>query len=144
MTNYEKELLEELESGTALVVALAGKTISPEEFLQRYDNFYYFNALDGHEASESQKRVLDTVRTWCALHQQVQDVVNLVYRSEVPLRDYEAAGRIRPAEAGQRIAVLANKVGVADLLEGIQTRLGRKTFTSSTSTSDSPTTPPTD
>ena len=45
------ELIKSLEAATALVADVVAGRISPKDFIQEYGNFYYYNALDGHEAT---------------------------------------------------------------------------------------------
>jgi hypothetical protein len=52
----------------------------------------------------------------------VQRIVDLVYRSDVPLADYEAAGRIQPVEAGEQIVRLATKLRVNEELDQLRAR----------------------
>jgi hypothetical protein len=119
------ELLEVLLDGTTLVAELVEGKVSVEDFLRTYGNFYYYNALDGHEATPEQRGVLEDYAEVCRLHERVQGIVDLVYAGDEPNPQYEAAGRILGDEAARRIVSLAEEVGVSSLLSTLRAQAGR-------------------
>lgn len=114
------EILEVLLDGTARVEALVDGKMSAESFLRTYGNFYYYNALDGHEATPGQREVLQDNAEVCRLHERVQGIVDLVYAGDKPNPQYEAAGRILGGEAGRRIVSLAKEMGVSSLVSTLR------------------------
>lgn len=99
----------ELIRGTALVVGLAVGELSFEAFVERYGNFYHFNALDGHEDSWliSSSAVLDAA---IGLHRAIQeDVFDRLHIGEDPSGQYAASGRIASDEAKRLIVDLAQR-----------------------------------
>lgn len=115
----DKELLESLHSATSLIDDAVRGRISVEEFVKRYGNFYYYEALDGHEADSQTKALLNKYRELVILHEEVQtSVVDLTYIG--PKENAEvfiAAGRILPEVAAQRLAELARTYELAHWLK---------------------------
>lgn len=116
-------MLKCLLDGTARVSALADGKITSRDFLQAYGNFYYYNALDGHEATPEQQEVLQDNVEVCWLHERVQSIVDLVYTSDEPKSEYEAVGRIRDDEAGRRIVTLAEEMDVSSLISKLRIQI---------------------
>ena len=94
-----------LKEGLFLVQQVVSGEISIQEFVKKYNNFYYYNALDGHEANESTLDLFSKYSQLIELHRRVQmEVVNLVFlgnKNDLP--QYLEAGRITPDEARRRI-----------------------------------------
>jgi hypothetical protein len=118
----EKELLESLHHATSLIDDAAKGRISVEEFVKHYGNFYYYEALDGHEADRQTRELLDKYRELVSLHEEVQtNIVDLTYLG--PKEDAEefiAAGRIIPAVAAQKLAELASRPAIGRWLEKLR------------------------
>lgn len=110
----ESELLDTLRAATALVADAVARRISLREFAERYGSFYYFEALDGHEADAGERALLAKHAEVVRLHEQVQrTVVDLIYAGpEEQKAQYLAAGRIDEAEAVRRLASIAERFGV--------------------------------
>jgi hypothetical protein len=99
---YLQKLL--LEKAILVRKCISGQ-LSLTDLQNSYGNFYYYEALDGHEADESQKTILEEFFSVIEFHQYVQtEVLDKVYteNSEVP-EDYINAGRISKFEANRRL-----------------------------------------
>lgn len=107
----EKELLESLRSGTVLIADAVGGRISVEDFVRRYDNFYYYEALDGHEADSETRDLFNKYRNLISLHEEVQTkIVDITYLGPKDnAAQFIAAGRITPESAAKRLNELAKK-----------------------------------
>lgn len=118
----EKELLESLRSATLLIDDAMNGRISMEEFVKRYDNFYYYEALDGHEADSQIRQLLDKYRELVLLHEEVQaNVVDITYLGpKEDAEEFTAAGRILPEKAAQKLAELARKYELAHWFERLR------------------------
>jgi hypothetical protein len=118
----EKELLESLYSATSLIEDTVRGRISVEEFVKRYDNFYYYEALDGHEADGQTRKLLSKYRELVLLHEEAQtNIVDITYLG--PKEDGEefiAAGRILPEAAAQKLAELAGRHELGRWLEKLR------------------------
>ncbi|HDS0921952.1 TPA: hypothetical protein QDZ10_000398 [Stenotrophomonas maltophilia] len=112
----------ELADMTKLVRDFALGVVSAQRFMDDYSNFYYYAALDGHEAS----RALcagDVVRLGLAveLHRRIQeDVLNRV--SLDPNFSTEAlqmAGRLTASEAREAALRVCASVGIDAILSAV-------------------------
>ena len=120
MEDVSAQLAEELARGTQLVASIIRGDLDGEDFVQQYDNFYHYNALDGHEADEEMTRALDGFDNVCEFHRGVQELVDLVFRCTDADGQYRLAGRIAPNELRPRILELAASVGVKSLFTRLE------------------------
>jgi hypothetical protein len=120
----EADLKQILQAGTRLVLDAACKRISIPDFIREYGNFYYYNALDGHEASDEGKRLLEKYAEATRLHAEVQQcVVDLTYLGDASQKEaYLQAGRIEPDEALRRLERLVKEHEAAEILSRIDSR----------------------
>ena len=116
------QLKETLIRGTLLISRFLDGQCSFRDFVRQYDNFYYYEALDGHEATEHQREVLQRYRNVVSLHKNVQmDVVDVAFLGpEAQERMYLAAGRIDATEAEARLRDLCLRYDINSLLETLQ------------------------
>ena len=123
MASLSKDQLKQLLlSGTQLVKDAVDGRLSFVEFLSKYDNFYYYNALDGHEDDDEGRRMLAQFSDVVVLHRCVQEeIINCAYVGENGRKaDFEAAGRIDAAQAVERLRRLTEKYGLTEVLERLQ------------------------
>jgi hypothetical protein len=93
------------------------------EFLDRYGEFYYYNALDGHEAvAEQDRELLKQYARAIGLHEETQTkVVDMVYRGAPEQQaEYLAAGRIDPDEGRRKLADIAASHGLAQIVDELR------------------------
>ena len=115
---YKNELINALKRATSLVGRLVSKEISIEQFVDEYDNFFYYEALDGHESNAQQRLLLSEFAEVVSFHERVQHVIDLVYLgSSKQKQQYVDAGRVDLESAEQKIRFLANEYDVTRLLE---------------------------
>jgi hypothetical protein len=123
MTMLTESLLKEiLTEGTRLVRDAAAGSLSIGEFMRRYNDFYYYNALDGHEEDEEGKELLARFADAVSLHRQVQeDIVDKIYLGD-PSRigEFKAAGRIDAQEALERLGEAAKQHELERLIARLQ------------------------
>ena len=118
MDVYKNELVSALRRATSLVNRLVSKEVSIKQFVKKYDNFFYYEALDGHEANAQQQHLLSEFSEVVSFHERVQNVVDLVYLgSNKQKQQYIDAGRIDLERAEQRLRFLATEYNVTRLLE---------------------------
>lgn len=122
MGTYRSELIGALERATLLVHRLVSKEITIDRFLKEYDNFFYYEALDGHEAYDNRELVLAEFSMVISLHEKIQtSIVDLVYIGrEISKQEYLDAGRITPEVAEHQIQSLANEYDIPNLLKSLE------------------------
>jgi len=108
---YREATIEALLRATRLVRDFLRGEHSIEYFAKEYGNFYYYEALDGHEAVGEQKHILEELRAVIAFHEKVQcEVVDLVYLGEDEYSQQHCdAGRISRTDAGTKLKQLAKR-----------------------------------
>ena len=105
----------ELADMTKLVRDFALGVVSAQRFMDDYSNFYYYAALDGHEAS-SALYAGDVVRVGLAveLHRRIQeDVLNRVsLHPNISTEALQMAGRSTASEAREAALRVCASVGI--------------------------------
>ena len=77
---YEDQLVTALLNATLLVVKLLRGEILLQDFVDEYGSFYYYEALDGHEADVEQRQVLNKLQQIIRFHEKIQtEVVDAIY-----------------------------------------------------------------
>lgn len=92
---------------TLLVQSFASGSVSAREFVEKYSNFYYYEALDGHESSSAlEPHDLSKLAPALELHRRVQEeVVNrLALDTNFSDEQMKLAGRL--TESGARLHML--------------------------------------
>jgi len=107
---------------TKLVREFALGSVDARAFVEKYSNFYYYEALDGHEASsalrpESMMKFGPAIE----LHRRIQeDVVNNIMFDAGPLAEaMRMAGRLSPVEAREHALRICADVGIDVVLSAI-------------------------
>ncbi len=72
---YRDNIILTLLEKTLLINDAIHQNICISELVDKYDNFYYFEALDGHEADETQKSILKELAPYVQLHRDIQNKV---------------------------------------------------------------------
>lgn len=112
---YRDQILTALVNATLLVVKLLRGDISLREFVKEYGNFYYYEALDGHEADDEQQKVLNELQDIIGFHEKIQiEVVDAVYFGDVGQNT--SAGRITPDQAKEHFEKLCNEYDAEGIL----------------------------
>lgn len=109
--------------GTQLIKKVALKEINAEDFLEQYNNFYYYNALDGHEANDLTASLFEKYSDVISLHKDVQTkVVDTIYLGNTDSSSKKMAkGRISINDLTQkidRILILYNINVLLSMLKG--------------------------
>jgi hypothetical protein len=117
----EADLKEILQEGTLLVKRVASAEIDIQDFIKEYDNFYYYNALDGHEADTALSLLFQKYSEVIKLHREVQtDVVDLLYvGDEKNISRYLDAGRLSLEQAKARLRNIVESYDVQGLLSDL-------------------------
>jgi len=107
---------------TKLVREFALGSVNAHAFIEQYSNFYYYESLDGHEASsalhpESMMKLGPAIE----LHRRVQeDVVNKIsFDAGLSTEARRMAGRLSPAEAREHALRICADVGIEVVLSAI-------------------------
>jgi len=102
----ENELKEALDKHDELLCQCARGNLPFWDFNERYDNFYWAYALDGHESDTEEKALLKKHHERIEPHRIVQEeILSLVCSDEDAKKEqYRMAGRISSKEAILRIA----------------------------------------
>lgn len=119
---YRNNIIEALLTATLLVVKWMKGESSLQEFVNEYGSFYHYEALDGHEASSEQKKILDELQGFIELHEKIQNtVVDAVYfGGEADKKQIEELDRVTVDEAEKRLNDLCYKYDA----EGLINKLG--------------------
>ncbi len=95
--------------------------MSFQDFIKEYDNFYYYEALDGHEADESQKKILDEFSIGIQLHEKVQIyVIDQLYLGEANKEQFMEAGRIDESEATKRLNEIGKTFNIEEIIKNLK------------------------
>lgn len=94
-----------------LVEKCVNHKLDVNQFTKEYGNFFYYEALDGHEANAEQARVFDQYRESINFHRHIQqDVVDKVYVGSCEQEEeYLKSGRISKSEANERLKMYWNQ-----------------------------------
>ncbi|WP_421568661.1 hypothetical protein [Stenotrophomonas sp. PD6] len=104
-----------LDEMTLLVQSFASGAVSAREFVEKYSNFYYYEALDGHESlSALSPHDLQRLAPAVELHRRVQEqVVNrLVLDANFTDEQIKLAGRLTESEARLSILKVCEELGL--------------------------------
>jgi len=117
----EKEFKKILLNGTRLIQRLIRNEITLENFIKNYNNFYYYNALDGHEADKHDKKLFGKFSDLLQLHKEIQTnlIDRLYFGDETNSSQYLTAGRILPKHAGEIIKNIVNNYDVDGLIKSL-------------------------
>ena len=93
-----------------------------QEFVNEYGNFFYYEALDGHEANQQEQEVLSQLNDAVDLHRRVQcEVIDLVCfdhsGDSARTKEYLEAGRITPVQARERLEQLSQQCDLESMVE---------------------------
>ena len=82
-----------------------------EEFVKEYGNYFYYEALDGHEADEEQSVIFNEFSEAITFDQLVQqEIVDKVFIGPPELEDeYLKSGRISKSEAIEKLRTYLNE-----------------------------------
>jgi len=117
--NVFKEILYD---GTLLVKKIVSKEITFVDFIEQYNNFYYYNALDGHEADDITKSLLVKFSGVISLHKEIQTTVAdvLYLGNQVNSSKLQNSGRIDVDQAMQRIATISKSYNIDSLINEVK------------------------
>lgn len=117
------ELSESLCRATRTVRRFINGELSAAAFLSEYANFYYYEALDGHEISSAQDAEARS-HNWIPidLHRRIQEeVVNKIAVTPIySPKVLEEAGRINEIEARERARAICAEKGLEAILEQLE------------------------
>jgi hypothetical protein len=107
----EADLLATIDEYDRLIAACADGTISFQLFLDQYNSFPMWAALDGHESDEDERRLLSKHAARCAVHWRVWNEVLVALCSDNDAGDprYVSASRFGSAEGLRRLQQIAHE-----------------------------------
>ncbi|MGF6418249.1 hypothetical protein ABH900_001728 [Stenotrophomonas sp. AN71] len=108
---------------TRLVGSFAVGAVAAQDFIGRYSNFYYYDALDGHEASSAlQPEHMQRLGRAVELHRRIQEeVVNRIsLDAGYSVEALKLAGRLGPSEAQELALRICAEVGIEAILSAIR------------------------
>jgi hypothetical protein len=105
MFNTESDLLTAVSHHDDLVRQCVAGYLSFEQFLEKYDDFYWAHALDGHESDDEERALLTKHEDRIRPHRIIaEEILGQVCSNEDAQREiYREAGRFGPAEAVVRL-----------------------------------------
>lgn len=98
-------------------------SISVTSFVENYANFYYYEALDGHEPSSMlDSQMMSKLSFAITLHRRIQEEVvnNVALDSDLSEQALTAVGRLPEREARARARSICADVGLNLILETIE------------------------
>jgi hypothetical protein len=109
----EAALLEVIRIHDQLLESVASGELDFCDFCEKYNDFYAFYALDGHESDAGEQAWLEKYNTLIEPHRVVyEDILSLVCSDDDAKREiYKQAGRIGSFEAVRRIKLLLKNAG---------------------------------
>ena len=103
-TLTEAEWVKLFDDHDALVQSCIAGVLSFSEFLDRYDSFPDQYALDGHEADEREREILDRHSERAKFHLGLSETLgNLCREEDAGKPEYRRAGRFGPIEGLARL-----------------------------------------
>lgn len=115
------ELQKSLSAATRKVKQVADGSIPIAEFLAMYNNYYYFEALDGHEASSIPPSVLAFFPDAIRLHMRIQtEVVDLIWTGANDIIATKDSKRINGTEALYRIKKICSEEHINGILDSLR------------------------
>ena len=106
----ETELLQLLDSHDSLVRECVSGDLSLDDFLLQYANFPFAYALDGHESSPHEKRMLNRHANRIRFHFGVMQVLSgLCSEEDATSPLYRKAGRFPPSVGLERLRAFVAK-----------------------------------
>ena len=102
---YRDDLINSLSEASLLAIKWNNSEISLLEFVNQYGNFFHYEGLDAHEASDEQEQALFELREFIEPHGLIQStVVDSVYFGDgVSSKRFDEIGRITSDEAETRL-----------------------------------------
>ncbi|MCX9158593.1 hypothetical protein OPU71_20970 [Niveibacterium sp. 24ML] len=106
MFESEADLLETIAQHDALVRQCVAGKLSFFEFCEKYNNFYAYWALDGHESDEEERALLEKHDNLIEPHRVIayEILEKLCSDEDAKLGSYINAGRFGSLEATKRLA----------------------------------------
>ena len=107
----EQDIIEKLDLHDQLVMDCAAGKLEFWKFCEAYNNFFYFYALDGHEADDEELALLHKFEERILFHEQVtEEVLGKVCSDEDAQKpEYIKCGRFGSKTAVEKLAVIACK-----------------------------------
>lgn len=105
MFESEDDLVRSIDAHDDLVLQCVSGAISFEEFSKRYNDFYAWYALDGHESDEEEQALLEKYDARIEPHRVIAyDILGKVCADDdAKLGSYKQAGRFGSQEAIRRL-----------------------------------------
>lgn len=105
MFESEEHILRTIADHNELVrLCVVGK-LSFAEFLEKYNDFYSFYALDGHESDDEERALFEKHERLIEPHRAIAHEIlgQLCLESDAKLESYKQAGRFGPVEALEKL-----------------------------------------
>lgn len=100
----EKDLLQTIDRYNCIIRECASEEITFEEFLNKYNSFYFYYALDGHESDEEEQKLLEKHKDKIELHLRLMEELQGLCSDEDAVKEsYIQANRFGSKEALKRL-----------------------------------------
>jgi hypothetical protein len=110
MSETEKELVSELDKHDQLIIDCASGRISLLEFLNKYNDFYVYYPLDGHESDDEEQKLLVSYENRIVPHRELFIKLSNICSDEDANKDvYIQAGRFGSEEALRRLKEICKR-----------------------------------
>ena len=113
MFESEQEMLSIIEKHNRIINECISGNITFQEFLDKYNNFYAYYALDGHESDLEEQKLLEKYENKIALHREVFEMLSGLCSDEDANKDsYIRANRFGSKEGLRRLKVISEKYSI--------------------------------
>jgi len=112
MFEHEDDLLSTLDKYDQIIRDCILGRISFREFLEKYETFYMYYALDGHESGLEEQTLLEKHENRIAPHREVWENIiggGLCFDEDAQKEEYIQANRFASDEGLKRLSEICNK-----------------------------------
>jgi hypothetical protein len=113
MFESENDLLLTIERHNSIIRECVSEVISFEEFLNKYHDFYFYYALDGHESDEEEQQLLEKHKNKIEPHfRLIEELQGLCDDEEAEKESYILANRFGSNEGLRRLKEISKQYSI--------------------------------
>lgn len=109
----EFHLLSEIERHNEFIRQCVSQEITFQDFLRKYNDFYDYYPLNGHESDSEELKLFEKHKYKIALHREISEVLNVLCSDEDAVKEiYKKAGRFGSEEGLKRLKEISKKYSI--------------------------------
>lgn len=107
----EPDLIEALEIHDKIIIDCVGGLLSFWDFVEKYNDFYWYYALDGHESVEGEQSLLNKYYDRILPHREISETIlnKVCSKDDANKEAYQKANRIGPDLAVSMLNEIVSK-----------------------------------